>query len=53
MKENMTTVNLEISKDVKEDLQKEAKEKEMSLSGLIRSILKKYLNKNEKEKKTI
>ena len=45
MKDNMTTVNLEINKEVKEELQKEAKEKEMSLSGLIRLILKEHLKK--------
>ena len=43
MKDNRTTVNLEIDKDVKEALQREANKKEMSLSGLIRLILKKYL----------
>ena len=45
MKDNMTTVNLEIDREVKEKLQKEAKEKEMSLSGLIRLILKEHLKK--------
>ena len=45
MRENRTTVNLEIDKEVKEKLQKEADEKEMSLSGLIRLILKEHLKK--------
>ena len=43
MRENKTTVNLEIDKEVKEKLQHEAEEKEMSLSGLIRLVLKEHL----------
>ena len=46
MKDNKTTVNLEIDKDIKEALKKEANNREMSLSGLIRLILKKYLSGN-------
>lgn len=38
-----TTVNLELPKEYKEALEKEAKENEMSLSGLIRLIIKKHL----------
>ena len=45
MKKSRTTVNLEIDKEVKEKLQKEANEKEMSLSGLIRLILKEHLRR--------
>ena len=40
---NRTTINLELPKEYKEKLQKEAEEKEMSLSGLIRLIIKNHL----------
>ena len=33
-------MNLEIEEEIKDKLQKEAKEKEMSLSGLVRLVLK-------------
>lgn len=46
MRKNKTTVNLEIDKEVKEKLQCEADDKEMSLSGLIRFILKEHLKNN-------
>ena len=43
MKDNITTVNLKIDEETKKKLQKEADEKEMSLSGLIRLVLKEHL----------
>lgn len=43
MKDTNTKVNLELSIDVKKKLQKEAEDREMSLSGLIRLILKEHL----------
>ena len=43
-----TTINLEIPEDIKSKLAELAKEKEMSLSGLVRFILKDYLKNNDK-----
>ena len=36
-------MNLEIEEEIKDKLQKEAKEKEMSLSGLVRLVLKPHI----------
>lgn len=36
-------MNLEIEEEIKDKLQKEAKEKEMSLSGLVRLVLKSHI----------
>ena len=38
-----TFINLEISEELKTELQKEAEEKEMTLSGLVRLIIKEHL----------
>lgn len=47
MNSDRTTINLELPKEYKEALQKEADDKEMSLSGLIRLIIKKHLSKED------
>lgn len=38
-----TFINLEINEELKTELQKEAEEKEMTLSGLVRLIIKEHL----------
>ena len=40
-------ISLELSENMKQMLQAEAAEKEMSTSALIRYIIKQYYNKNE------
>lgn len=47
MQETNTTINLEISKELKKQLRVEAKSREMSVSGLVRFILKEYFNGNQ------
>lgn len=46
MKDTNAKISLEISKELKEKLEKLADEKEMSVSGLIRFILKNYLKED-------
>lgn len=42
-KPNRIMISLELPKEYKDKLQEEAKEKEMSVSGLIRLIIKNHL----------
>ncbi len=46
MKDTNAKISLEISKELKEKLEKLAKDREMSISGLIRFILKNYLKED-------
>lgn len=46
MKDTNAKISLEISKELKAKLEKLADEKEMSVSGLIRLILKNYLKED-------
>jgi len=54
MKKNKTIVSLELPEETKIKLQAEADEKEMSMSALIRFIIKQYynsINTNENKSK--
>lgn len=48
MKDNKVMLSLEIDKDIKDKLSKIADDNEMSLSGLIRLIIKNYIKDEEK-----
>lgn len=47
MKQNKVIISLELTEELKYILQKDAAEKEMSTSALIRYIIKQYYNKKE------
>lgn len=48
MKDNKVMLSLEIDKDIKDKLSKIADDNEMSLSGLVRLIIKNYIKDEDK-----